>query len=230
LTIVDTSGTGASGTVSLNGGPPIAFTNADTNLKVSGPNGEVVYVDTTAITPGFSGDVAITADGTLSVDNGLSEVLIDFSANQVVTDSQSGAVTNVNTINTRRTGTERLDYSGSYDAFQILMTLRDDLRNTRGLSDHEQAEVLSRHVGELDRVREGILQVIGEQSASLEHLSSLDQRLGDMRLEAQKQAGEIESADISELVLHLQEQQNLLQLTFASSAGVLDLSLLDFLS
>ena len=51
----------------------------------------------------------------------------------------------------------------------------------------------------------------------------------DRQLESQKQAGEIESADVSDIVLHLQEQQNLLQLTFASTARVLDLSLLDFL-
>src|SRR5690606_13494775 len=65
LTIEDTSGTGAFGTVSLNGGPPVSFTNGDTNLKVIGPLDEVVYLDTTAITAGFSGDVEITADGTL---------------------------------------------------------------------------------------------------------------------------------------------------------------------
>jgi flagellar hook-associated protein 3 len=229
LTIVDTSGTGASGTISLNGGPAFNFTNSDTNLRVSGPNGEVAFVDTTAITAGFNGDVDITADGTLSVDNGLSELPIDFSTNQVVTHSQTGAVTNVNTSNTRSTGTEQLDYSGSYDAFQILIALRDDLRNTAGLSPHDQAELLSRRIGELDRIRDGVLNVIGEQSASLEHLSSLEMRLQDRQLESQKQAGEIESADVSEIVLRLQEQQNLLQLTFASSAQVLDLTLLDFL-
>src|SRR5439155_11953260 len=68
LTIVDTSGTGAAGTVSLDGGPAVAFTNADTNLKVSGPNGQVVFVDTTAITANFNGTVNITANGTVSVD------------------------------------------------------------------------------------------------------------------------------------------------------------------
>ncbi|MGB6044806.1 MAG: flagellar hook-associated protein FlgL, partial [Pirellulales bacterium] len=66
LTIDDTSGTGASGTISLNGGPVISFSNTDTDLEVIGLSGEVVFVDTTSITAGFSGDIAMTADGSLS--------------------------------------------------------------------------------------------------------------------------------------------------------------------
>ena len=95
LTVSDTSGTGTAGTVSLNGGAAIAFTSGDTNLKVTGPQGEIVFLDTTSITAGFSGTVAITADGTFSSDGGASTTAIDFSANQVIIDSATGAVTNV---------------------------------------------------------------------------------------------------------------------------------------
>jgi flagellar hook-associated protein 3 len=229
LTIIDTSGTGASGTVSLNGGPPVAFTSADTNLLVGGPAGEVVYVDTTSITPGFNGDVAITADGTLSVDGGATEVAIDFSGNQVVTNSQTGSVTNVDSTSIRRVGSEHLDYTGSYDAFEILIALRDDLRNTRGLTDRELAESISRRLGELDRVRTAVLDVVGEQSASLQTLDALERRIEDVQLETRKLTAELEAADLSEIVLSLQSQENLLQLTFAAASRVLDQSLLDFL-
>src|SRR3990172_188507 len=37
LTVIDTSGTGAAGTVSLDGGMAIAFTSADTNLNINKP-------------------------------------------------------------------------------------------------------------------------------------------------------------------------------------------------
>jgi flagellar hook-associated protein 3 len=93
LTIVDTSGNGTSGTVQLDKGPVVQFTNTDTNLQVQGPNGETVFLNTTAITPGFNGTVSITANGTLSVDGGASSVPINFSSNQVVTNSQTGAIT-----------------------------------------------------------------------------------------------------------------------------------------
>lgn len=229
LTIIDTSGIGASGTVSLDGGPPISFTNADTNLKVTGPGGETVFLNTTAISPGFNGDVAITATGTLSVDGGASQVGIDFSTNQIVTDSQTGAVTNVDSSQIRRTGTEHLDYTGTYDAFQILMALRDDLRNTSNLNETQQIESISRRLSELDRVRDSVLEIVGEQSASLENLESLERRTQDLQLELRKQVSDLEAADISEVVLNLQSQDNALRLTLAAAARVLDQSLLDFL-
>lgn len=229
LTITDTSGTGASGVVSLDGGPPTAFTNTDTNLKVSGPNGDFVYVNTTAITPGFSGDAAIAADGTLSVDGGVTEIAIDFSSNQVVTNGETGAVTNVNSASIRRIGADNLEYTGTYDAFQALIALRDDLRNTRGLNSTAQIASISSRVGELERVHAGILDAVGKQSVSLQNLDALEQRIGDVKLEMQKHSTELESVDLSEAVLGLQNQQTLLQLTFASAARIFDQSLLNFL-
>ena len=104
LNINDTSGTGASGTVSLNGGPTVAFTNTDTDLSVTGPLGETVFINTTAITPGFNGNVDITAAGTLSTDAGTSETVINFSANQIVTNNQTGQVTNIDSSAIRRVG------------------------------------------------------------------------------------------------------------------------------
>ncbi len=229
LTLVDTSGTGASGTVSLNGGPPVAFTSGTTDLPVTGPNGELVYLNTSAITPGFNGTVAITANGTLSVDNGASTIPINFSSNQIVTNSTTGLVTNVNSTAIRRTGTNALDYRGTYDAFQILMGLRDDLRNTRGLTEAQRVDSLSQRLAELDRVRNGILNTVGEQAASLQNLEALESRLGDLQLEARKLTTELESADISDVVINLQAQENLLRLTLASASRLLENNLLDFL-
>ena len=62
LTITDTSGTGAFGTISLNGGAPIAFDSSQTDLAVTGLNGELLHVNTTAITPGFSGTVDVQVE------------------------------------------------------------------------------------------------------------------------------------------------------------------------
>lgn len=229
LTINDTSGTGASGTVSLDGGPAIPFTSSDGNLKVSGPTGDVVYVNTTAITPGFSGDVALTGNGTLSVDGGATEVPIDFSANQVLTDSTTGAVTNVNSTAIARTGADHIDYGGTYDAFQILIALRDDLRNTRGLSENDQAQAISGRVTELERAHTSLLDAVGKQSVSLENLDSLESRIKDVQLNAQSLNADLNSVDLSQAVLGLQNEQTLLQLTFASAAKIFDTSLLDFL-
>lgn len=229
LTIVDASGTGAFGTVALDGGPAVAFTNADNNLKVIGPHGEVVYVDTTAIVAGFNGTVDVAADGTLSVDGGASSVAIDFSANQTLTDSVTGAVTNIDSSNIRATGTDHIDYRGTYDVFQILIALRDDLRNTRGLSETDQLAGITQRIEELDRVHRGVLDAVGEQSASLENLDRVDLHLRDVQLTAKQLISDIEDADISQIIVQLQSNENALQLTLAIAARLQEQTLLDFL-
>lgn len=229
LTIVDTSGTGAFGTIALNDGPAFPFTNADANLKITGPRGEAIYVNTTAMTAGFSGAVDIASGGTLSVDGGATSVPIDFSANQIVADSVTGAVTNIDSTNIRSTGTDHLDYQGTYDAFQSLMALRDDLRNTRGLSETDLLQSISRRVAELDHAQQGILHTVGEQSASLQYLESFAEHVREAQVVGKQLISDLEDVDISQVVVQMQANQNLLDLTLAVAARLQDQSLLDFM-
>jgi len=227
LHITDTSGTGVAGTISMDGGPPVNFTNAGTNLRVTNSTGDVVFLDTTAITAGFDGDIDITADGDMSTDGGASFVPITFTQNQSVTGD--GKVTFVDTTNIERAGKEAVNYPGTYDAFQALIALRDDLRNVRGLSEHDQILAISGTVGELERVHDHVLQVLGEQSASLQSLQSLQSHLQDLQLNAKKTASELGDIDISEVAVKLQAFQNMMQLSLATFARSVDQSLLDFL-
>jgi ABC-2 type transport system permease protein len=109
LTIKDTSGKGTAGTVSLNGAKPVNFTNTDANLKVTGPDREVVYIDTTKIAAGFNGTVDITATGTLSSDNGLSTIPIDFTEKQVVKNQVTREQIRVDSRKIRKAGTHYSD-------------------------------------------------------------------------------------------------------------------------
>lgn len=229
LTINDTSGTGASGLVSLNGGTPVPFASTDTDLVVSGPFGERVFVNTTAITAGFNGDVALTATGTLSIDGGLSSQSIDFSTNQQITDSQTGAVTNIDSSAVRRTGTDAIEYAGTADVFQSLIQLRDDLLNARDLEPIALQESLNRRLGDLDRVHNSMLVTVGRQSATLQNLETVQARAEDLQLEIAGVISDIESADVTKLAIDLQNETTLLQFTFASSMQLLNQNLLDFL-
>jgi flagellar hook-associated protein 3 FlgL len=215
------------GTVSLNGGPAVAFTNADQNLQVTGPSGEVVFVDTTNIAAGFSGTVPITADGTLSVGNGPA-VAINFSGNQVVT-GLDGTTTNVNSTNIRQAGSASLTYGGALDAFQVLQGIRDDLLNTRNLSSSAQLKSLSNRLGQLAAVSDNVLRVAGQQSASLQNLTGLQGQIQDVQLQTKQLSGNISSADMASVLTNLQAEQNLLQATLATTARVLSQSLLDFI-
>ena len=229
LTIVDDSGTGASGTISLNGGEPIPFTAADTDLQITGPAGEVVFVDTTGIAAGFDGTIDIVADGELSVDGGATSTAIDFSDNQQLIDSASGRVTNVDSSNITRVGTEQLEYTGTSDLFTAVAELRDDIRNLRNLNSSQTQGALERRANELERHADQLLDTIGQQSVSLETLSALRIRNEDYGLEISNLANETESADLAEVITRLQHEQSLLEFSYAVSSAILNQNFLQFL-
>jgi len=205
----------------------VSFEAGDRDVRVAGRDGEVIYVDTLGLVG--SGTIEVVGSGTLSVDDGATSIDIDFSSNQVVIDSRTGAVTNVDTSNVRKAGIEHIEYSGTSDVFQTLINLRDDLLNTRNLEESQYQAAMQRHLGELDRVMSNVLDSVGEQAASLTNLVSLKARSDDYKLETQIQISGIESVDLADAVIRLQTEQNALQFTYAVSAGLMDLSILDFL-
>ncbi len=230
LQITDTSGTGAFGTVSLNGGDPVSFTSADTDLRLQGPGGEEVYVNTTAITAGFTGSVDITASGSMSTDGGVSWTVIAFSANESVPDSRDGSVVHIDSSAITRTGTDQLEFPGTNDIFSAVMSLRDELLNTRGLSTSDRIAALGRRHADISRVQDHVLDVVGMQSVSMEQLERLTTRTEDLKLAEKIEYSDTVSADISEAVLRLQELNNLQQFTMAAVGRLLTPDLLQYLS
>lgn len=229
LTIVDTSGDGSFGTVSLNGADPVPYTNTDTNLKVTGLAGQTVYLDTTSISGGFNGTVDITSTGTLSVDDGASTVPIDFSTNQLVSDVDSGRFVAIDSSNIRSTGDDQLEFPGTSNLFEILHATAADLRNNRDLTPTEYAKALNRRMDELDQVNKMIFSVMGEQSTSLQTMQTMEYRIDDLTLSVETNIGEIQATDFPDAVLRLENSQTLLQYTYAVTANINSLGLLEFL-
>jgi flagellar hook-associated protein 3 len=227
LEVIDTSGDGSAGTISLNGGPPVAYSNSDTDLRIEGTNGAVVFVDASAISAGFNGVVDITSDGTLQVDDGPA-IAIDFTNNQIVTDA-NGTVTHVDSSQITRAGEDSIQHVGTSTVFDVFNQLSDDLRNAEGLSDVEVEERINDSIGELDRFIDHLLNIVGEQSTSLESLDSIEIRNEDVQLELQRVISDIESADIAEAIINLQTQQNLLQYTYSATSQLFQTSLLNYL-
>jgi flagellin-like hook-associated protein FlgL len=230
LTIVDTSGTGASGRVSLNGGPAVAFDSSQTNLEVIGANGEKVHIDTTSIAAGFNGDVDITADGTLSVDGGTSTTAIDFSASQTVTDTATGRQVRLNTSAVTKTGDDYLEFPGTTDIFQTLEALVKDLRGSRPLDSKTTGESLGRVLDRLEKLGDNLLQTIGVQSSALSGLEQVLFRNEDMSLQLQIENADLQSTDLPTAIIDLQSQQLLQQYTFSVTSRIMSQSLINFLS
>lgn len=229
LTINDTSGTGASGTISLNGGAPVAFDSSQTNLEVHGSNGEVVYLNTTAITAGFNGTIDLTGAGALSADGGVTEIPIDFTTSQAVM-TADGKTTFIDSTGISRTGVDQIEYAGVANVFQALADLRDDLLNKRGLSPSEWQDSLTRRVDEVTRHQSKVLEVVGSQAQTLKTIVDIGDRLGELTLDAKQRLSEVAATDVPAAAIALQEAQNLLQYNYAVTAQMFQTSLLDYMA
>ncbi|MCA9087504.1 MAG: flagellar hook-associated protein FlgL [Planctomycetaceae bacterium] len=226
LTIVDTSGNGTAGTISLNGGEPISFTSADTNLQVTGANGEIVYVDTSNITAGFNGTIDLNGEGTLSLDGGPATP-ITFESNQQLIDASGKTVRYLDTTGLVSAGQETLDPSGGTDLFTSLQLLKDDL--LADIPGSERDTRLKNRLLEFEGLNEHILSKLGQQSAGLERLQTQQTRLEDLQLSLAERLGEVQNTDLTESVLRLQEAQLQAQFTLSTTASLLSLSILDYL-
>jgi flagellin-like hook-associated protein FlgL len=163
------------------------------------------------------------------VDDGHSWQAIDFSANQIVQDSRSGRAVTIDSSQIRKAGTDHLEFSGTSNAFQVLYELAADLRNTRGLDSQQLAQSLDRRLGELEGIGKRALAALGEQSSSLRTLQSLGFRVDDLKLSIETRISEVQATDLPEAVLRLENSQALLQYTYAVTAEISSLGLLEFL-
>jgi flagellar hook-associated protein 3 FlgL len=229
LTINDTSGTGAFGTITLNGGPPIAFDSSQTDLAVTGLNGEIVHVNTTAITPGFSGAIDLASAGTLSADGGATEIPIDFTTAQAVM-TADGRTTFIDSSGITRAGVDEVEYRGVANVFQSLADLRDEILNVRNLPASEWQDALTRRVDEVTRHQSHILEVVGSQAQTLKTIQDIGDRLSELTLDAKQRLSEVAATDVPAAAVALQEAQNLLQYSYAVTSQVFNTSLLDYLA
>ena len=216
-------------TISLNGGPPTSYSGTETDLQLWGPLGETALVDVTGLAAGFQGEVAISTAGTLSVDGGVTETPIDYSANQSVVHGENGAVTYVDSSGIQRAGVAHVEYVGTADAFGVLVELRRDLLNERGLTESEWQESITRRLADLDRVHDHLLDVVGQQSATLSNLESIRAHHEDLQLETRRVISDLQSTDLPAAIAELQLRQTLLQTTYATTANLFNTSLLDYL-
>ncbi len=229
LTIEDISGNGTSGRVSLNGGAAVDWESTDTNLRVTGPLGEVVFIDTTAVLAGFSGDVPLSASGTLSTDGGQTTTDIDFSSNQVVSSELSGRVANIDSSGIRFTGTESIEFTGTADAITVLLELKDDLLNNRHFDDAELNRAFERRAVDLERLSSHLLDHVGEQSVALQDLEQLAARNEDHQLDLKSRLNKQESADLAAVIVEMQTLQTTMQFNYAALSILQSNNLLDFL-
>lgn len=215
---------------SLDNGGPTPFDPSSTDLKVVGPEGAAVFVNLSSVAVSFTGDVEITAQGTISTDGGTSEVPIDFSESQIAIHAESGDVTVVDTSGVRTAGEDRIEYSGTNGVFEAMMQLRDDLRSGDEWSTDDFIEIMDARISDIKRAHDQVLEFVGEQAVELSNLETLESKTRELRLVTLEALSDIENADVADVIVRLQAEQNHLQFIYATTASMNQVSLLDFIS
>jgi flagellar hook-associated protein 3 FlgL len=216
-------------TVSLDDGTAVAFTGAETDLKLTNAAGDAVYVDMTGLAAGFQGAVTIRAEGTFSTDGGATTVPIGFADSEAVTDSRDGRILYVNSADMERAGVEPVNMSGDLDIFNVLMNLRDTIANTRNLSDGRQMDLLSEDMGNLTGIMNHVTEWMTTNGSQLQAMSSLNDILTNRKSLAQQQASALDNADITEVASELARRQVLYQMALATTSKLLSLSMADYM-
>ena len=217
------------GTIQLGSGAVTSYTGAETDLRLTDENGDVIYVDVTAIVVGFQGTITAGGAGEISIDDGDSWTAIDGSANLAVTHSGKDEVLFVNSAAIARTGADTVRVAGTGDLFETIMFLRDTLKNDRGLSWNEQTALLGQNLDTLNDLAEGVAEHLASFGAKEAAITSVEHSLEDLLAATDKEVARLESVDIVEIVNEIAQRDTLYQMTLATVARISSLSLLNFI-
>lgn len=217
-------------TLCLDGGATVTFADGQTDVQVSGPGGAVVYVSVAGLDPAFQGDVALSASGTFSLDGGTTRTAIDFAnADLAVIDPATGRALRVDCTGIGQTGLEPVRVPGTYDMFSAVMAVRDLMLNTRDLPEAQQLAYLQEAVKAVNEVAQGLTAAETSVGAGIGVLATLGTSLENIQARTDDQAAALEDADIVQVATDLSRQQTLYEMTLASTARLLSLSLFDYI-
>jgi len=187
-------------------------------------------------TSNVRGDVwlTVTYDGSnykLSIDDGATEVTVPSSgdiSNIAVTDS-TGQVLYVDATNINSTGVDMVRVPGTYDVFNTLISIRDILRNQRGLSDGKVAELINSSIESLEEVRNLLVERQVSMGAKIGFLDNLKDTLEEIKFDTEDEATTLQQADITQIAIDISRREVLYQVSLSVAAKLMSMSLLDFI-
>jgi len=211
------------------------------NVFRSKNRSDPVFLGDTGAKPGtgtssVTGDTWLTVihDGSnykLSIDDGATYVTVPVGgdANQAVTDSRTGRVLYIDSTQINATGTELISVPGTYDVFSTLISIRDILRNDRGLSDAQLQELLGNSIDSLDEMTNTLVQAEVSTGARIGFLDNLKDNLEQLKFHSEDEVTRLQEADIAQIAVDLARHEILYQMSLSVAAKLMSMSLLDFL-
>ena len=145
-----------------------------------------------------------------------------------VTDS-AGQVLYVNTTGITSTGVELVSVPGTHDIFNTLITLRDILNNTKGLSETQLEEQRNDVLISLKEVSNLLVQTEVSVGSKIGFLDNLKDSLNNLKYNVEDESTYLQEADIAQIVIDLSRQEILYQMSLSVAGRLMSMSLLDFL-
>ncbi|MGE3173671.1 MAG: flagellar hook-associated protein FlgL [Planctomycetota bacterium] len=214
-------------TMSIGGGPAVAIPAADQDFTTA--DGRVLNLTVTGPPATLTG--TFTAKAGLSTDGGQTVVDVsDFSATSVgVRHGFDRSVLNVDVTGLTRTGEELVKHEGTFDAFTVLITLRDLLQNEAGLDDQTVRDRTSAMLTEIDGAHDAVLDGLRELGFRSSSMQVLSNRVGSLQLSREESLSAIQDTDMAQAILDLQRQDISYQAALQIGARVIQTSLQNFL-
>ena len=164
----------------------------------------------------------------MTIDGGATSTAVTFQADQTVTNSFTGAVTHVDTTGVERAGVEVVEYTGTCDIFETLISLRDALSGAFGQDESAQLSLVGQTLERIDSAHNQVLMSAARLGSRVRRIESTQNQVSALRLSATEALSQTEDADLSELVVEMKAQENAFQAALAASARMNQLSLLDY--
>ena len=168
----------------------------------------------------------------LSIDGGSSFVDVAVppgDANTMVTHAETGEVLYVDTTGINSTGVELVSIPGTYDIFNTLITIRDILKNERGLSDAQLEELRDHSLDSLNEINNLLVQNSVSIGAKVGFLENLKESIESIKYNTDDEITRLQEADIAQIAIDISRREVLYQMSLAVAARIMSMSLLDFI-
>lgn len=186
-------------------------------------------------TASVTGDVwlTVTENGAtydLSIDGGTAVTVTDFAdtTNIPVTDT-NGKTLYVDASAITTAGTDVINFPGSHNVFDALISIRDALENDANLPEYQLQSVLTDAISWTTELHERLQQTDGSIGAKTGYMESLRDILENMTYDVQEEKQGLEEADIAQIAIDLSRHNVLYEMSLSVAGKLMSVTLLDFL-
>lgn len=198
------------------------------SVRIANEHGAEVFIDFSAWS-GAAVNGTLLGAGSVSID-GVNYTAVTLSENNLELRADGGrTVLHVDATAIHRAGVELVTFAGSVNVFDTLQGIVSDLENLHNLDARELRARLDMWLGELDRNHDTVQVATGQLGSLSARATSLETSFEDEAVAVRGLLSGVEDVDFSQVALDMTRAEQTLQLAQATSARLLQSSLLNFL-